>query len=254
MTNPKVWASFVLIVYVLFIIFQISNEFNIAFFLDSILVPIITMAYIILAKRKNIYFLLFLICYSVSDILGVTMHYILFYNVPFEESLIYYEYDYYIGSFLYILGYTFLLVKISKTINLKHVLKNFKIHLIVLTFLNIYLIYVLQFFVKSELEFDYEYFTEFVYNVIIFVLLSAALLAYFYRDSKKSLFIFLGALLIVFSEVMDIAYNYIDQRVLINVLASTFCLLAFYFFYKQSSLRDNGEVNKSNLYAFSDEK
>lgn len=241
MSKSKVWGSLVLIIYLLFVIFQINDEFNISFLLDSIIVPLITLGYIMFAKERNLYFLLFLICYSVSDILGVTTHYILYYNLPYNESFIFYEYDYYIGSFLYILAYIFLLFKVCKTINLTHVLKNFKIHLVVLALLNVYLVYVLQYIVKSEVEYKYEYIMEFSYNVIMLVLLSSALLSYFYRDNKKTLLLFFGALFIVFSEVMDIAYNYIDQRALLNVMASTFALCAFFFFYKQSQSKH--EIN-----------
>ena len=213
-----------------------------AFVLDSMVVPIITIAYIIFSKKKDIYFLLFLMCYAVSEILGVATHLILYYNLPFNDRLIFYEYDYYIGSALYILGYAFLLFKISKTIDLRHILRNFKIHLVVLTILNVYLIYVLQFIVTTELEYQYEYHMELVYNVIVLVLLSVSLLSYIYRDNKKSLFLLIGALFIVFSEVMDVAYNYIDQRDLVHVIAATFALCAFYFLYQQSLLRH--EINQ----------
>jgi len=242
MSKSKVWGYLVVVIYLLFIIFEISNEYNIAFVLDSMVVPVITIVYIIFSKEKDIYFLLFLLCYAISEILGVAAHFILYYNLSYNDSLIFYEYDYYIGSALYILGYALLLFKISKTMNLRHVLRNFKIHLVVLTILNVYLIYVLQFIVTTELEFQYEYHMELVYNVVVLVLLSMALLSYFYRDNKKSLFLFIGALFIVFSEVMDVAYNYIDQRALLNVIAATFGLCAFYFLYQQSFLKH--EVNQ----------
>ena len=169
--------------------------------------------------------------------MGVATHYILFYNLPYKDRLIYYEYDYYIGSALYIIGYAFLLFKVSKALSIKHVLRNFKIHLIVLSALNVYLIYVLQFIVQSNLNYTYEYQMEFLYNVVMLLLLSVTLLLYFHRDNKKSLYLFIGALLIVFSEVLDVAYNYIGQRALINIIGTTLALFAFYFFYKQALLK-----------------
>ena len=232
MSKSKVLVGLVLVLYICFIIFEISDEFNIAFLLDSVMVPVITAAYIIFCKKKNMYFLLFLICYSISEIMGVATHYILFYNLPYKDRLIYYEYDYYIGSALYIIGYAFLLFKVSKALSIKHVLRNFKIHLIVLSALNVYLIYVLQFIVQSNLNYTYEYQMEFLYNVVMLLLLSVTLLLYFHRDNKKSLYLFIGALLIVFSEVLDVAYNYIGQRALINIIGTTLALFAFYFFYK----------------------
>lgn len=236
MSKSIIWVGLVLVLYVSFIICEIGNEFNLAFLLNSLIVPVIAIAYFLFSKNKNIYFSLFLILYSVSEILGVTIHYILYYNLPYNESLIFYEYDYYIGSSLYVLGYMFLLLKITKTISFRHTLKNFKIHLIVLTALNIYLIYVLQFIVKSDLNYKFQYSMELVYNIIMLMLLSAALLSYFYRDNKKSLYLFIGALFIVFSEVIDIAYNYIDQRAFLSIIGTSLTLCAFYFFYQQTKL------------------
>ena len=131
-------------------------------------------------------------------------------------------------------------------------LRNFKIHLIVLTALNIYLIYVLQLIVESELEYKYEYHMELVYNVVMLLLLSIALLTYFYRDNKKSLYLFIGALFIVFSEVLDVAYNYIDQRSLLNILGTTLALCAFYFFYQQALLKHAVKTDNER-FAFIDE-
>ena len=244
MSKSKVLVGLVLAIYLCFIVFEISDEFNIAFLLDSVMIPVITAAYIMFCKKKNKYFLLFLIFFSISEILGVVTHYILYYNLPYKDRLIYYEYDYYIGSALYIIGYAFLLVKVGKEISLKYVLRNFKIHVIVLTALNIYLIYVLQLIVESELEYEYEYHMELVYNVVMLLLLSIAMLTYFYRDNKKSLYLFIGALFIVFSEVLDVAYNYIDQRSLLNILGTTLALCAFYFFYQQALLKH--PVNTDN--------
>lgn len=244
MSKSKILVGLVLALYMFFIVFEISDEFNVAFLLNSVIVPVITAAYIMFCEKKNIYFLLFLICYSISEIMGVATHYVLFYNFPYKDRLIYYEYDYYIGSALYIIGYAFLLFKVSKTLNIKHVLRNFKIHLIVLSALNVYLIYVLQFIVQSDLDYTYEYHMEFVYNVVMLSLLSVTLLSYFYRDNKKSLYLFIATLLIVFSEVLDVAYNYIGQRVIINIIGTTLGLFAFYFFYKQALLKH--AVNTEN--------
>ncbi|WP_298533487.1 hypothetical protein [uncultured Algibacter sp.] len=184
--------------------------------------------------------------------MGVVTHYILYYNVPIANRSIYYEYDYYIGSALYIIGYALLFFKVIKEISLKYVLRNFKIHLIVLSALNIYLIYVLQFIVKSELEYKFQYHTELIYNIVTLMLLSGALLTYFYRDNKKSLYQFIGALFIVFSEVLDIAYNYIDQRALLNIIGTTLALCAFYFFYQQALLKHSAKVDNEQFALMND--
>ena len=88
-----------------------------------------------------------------------------------------------------------------------------------------------------------EYFVEIAYNVSMLLVLTASLLNYLYRDDKKSLLIFLGSLSIVFSEVLGVAYMYVDQQNLLNFLVTTLTLLAFYFYFTQSNLK-NEEVKQ----------
>jgi hypothetical protein len=109
-------------------------------------------------------------------------------------------------------------------------------HLIVLSALNVYLLYVLHAIINPNLVQENDYYLEFIYNIVVLLLLSIALLNYFYKDNKKSLYLFLGALCLVFSEVMDIAYIYVDQRCFLNFLATTLALGGFYFLYQQSKL------------------
>ena len=86
---------------------------------------------------------------------------------------------------------------------------------------------------------NYEYFIELIYNIVMLLLLSTSLLNYFYRDNKKSLYMFLGSLLIVFSEVISVAYLYISSHYSLNLIVVTLALLAFYFFYQQSKLSND---------------
>ena len=88
-----------------------------------------------------------------------------------------------------------------------------------------------------------EYFVEIIYNISMLLLLSASLLNYFYKDNKKSLFMFLGSLSIVFSEVIGVAYMYVAEQNLLNFISTTLTILAFYFFCKQTKL-SNEEVNQ----------
>ena len=141
-----------------------------------------------------------------------------------------YSYFYYVGNGLYIIAYIALFLKIVKSLSFKHILRNFKLHLIVLTILNVYIAYVLQDIVNPYVGMTNEYFVEIVYNVSMLLVLTASLLNYFYRDDKKSLLIFLGSLSIVFSEVIGVAYLYVAQQNLLNFLVTTLTLLAFLTF------------------------
>ncbi|MGB5418518.1 hypothetical protein [Algibacter sp.] len=106
----------------------------------------------------------------------------------------------------------------------------------VLLILNAYLLFVLQGIINPKLVLENDYYLELAYNIVVLSLLSSALLNYSYRDNRKSLYLFFGTLFIVFSEVMDIAYIYVSPRSLLNFLSTTLCLVAFFFFIKQSKL------------------
>ena len=113
MNKLKVMVSLVLLVYIGFVIFQFrSNEFW-ANALDAILLPLISIAYFKENKRPNLYFSLFLICYSVSDLM------------IFIVDFIPYAYFYYVGNGLYIIAYTALFIKIIKFILLFRIRKKF---------------------------------------------------------------------------------------------------------------------------------
>ncbi|MCB4809316.1 hypothetical protein LG651_13750 [Tamlana sp. 62-3] len=237
----KIFIPILTICFCLFAICEFLGYYILSTFFDSIMVPLITVCYLVLAKEKNIWFFLFLIFYSISDVLGFIVEWTV---VDFNlDGSVYYKLDYYVSNILYDLAYLCLIVKISKFLSMSFVLKNLWIHIIVLAFLNIYLIYVLQLVSDTSLRYEFESIFEVIYNSIVLLLLSISLLNYFYNDNKKSLYLFLGSLSIVFSEVMDVAYIYVSSMSLIYVLGSTFTLLAFYFFYLQS-----GFVNGANRF------
>ena len=231
MYKSNVLVGFVLMCYLLFAIFEFSGNELIAYYFNSLIVPLITILYFLFIKRKSILFLMFLVCYSLSDILGLVID-----NMPYDESRNLYDFEYYVGNALYIIAYMFLIIKIVKSINWKHVIKHLKMHLIVLSTLNVYLLYVLQAIINPNLVLESDYYLELTYNIVVLLLMSIALLNYFYKDNKKSLYLFLGALFIVFSEVMDIAYIYVAPRCILSFLSTTLALSAFYFFYQQSKI------------------
>lgn len=231
MSRSKILVGLVLIIYALFAVFLYSGKDVLAFSIKSLLFPTIAITYFICIPKKTMLFILFLIFYALSELLDL-----LFYNL--SDAMYYIS-----GNALYILAYVMLILKIWRSMTLKYVLKHFKIHIIVLGVLNIYLVYVLQVLVKSYLTLSYEYVIELIYNIVMLVLLSSALLNYLYRDNKKSLFIFVGSLLIVFSEVISLAYMYIYPTNTLHLLVVSLTLLAFYFFYQQSKLTNNKPLN-----------
>ncbi|NCO63041.1 MAG: hypothetical protein GW839_04780 [Flavobacteriales bacterium] len=231
MKKSKVMVGLVLLVYLGFIVFQFSNNKFWAEVLDALLLPLITIAYFKNVNKPNLYFAIFLICYSVSDLMVFIVDYI-----P-------YLYYYFIGNGLYIFAYIALLIKILQTISFSHIVKHFKLHIVVLLALNIYIAYVLQIIVNPYMVMTNEYVIEITYNISMLLVLTSSLLSYLYRDDRKSLLMFLGSLSIVFSEVIGVAYLYVAQQNLLSFLTTSLTLLAFYFYCKQSSLV-NEEVNQ----------
>ncbi|WP_100612295.1 hypothetical protein [Confluentibacter lentus] len=231
MNKSKILVGLVLLIYTLFAVFQFSGHDLLAFNFRSLIFPFVALTYFLSVKEKSMLFILFLIFYSLSELLAMI------------SDVLSYSVDYFLGNSLYILAYLMLFIKICKSISLIHVLKNFKIHLIVLTALNIYIVYVLQVIIDPHVELNYEYFVELVYNIVMLLLLSSSLLNYFYRDNKKSLYLFVGSLCIVFSEVISVAYLYVAKQDLLNFIAVSLALLAFYFFYQQSKLDNEEPIN-----------
>jgi len=184
---------------------------------------------------------MFLLFFTGSDLVALLVR-----SVLFDSTSPYYGYAYYICNPLYILAYFMLFLMLCKSINFKYIFKNLKIHLLVLIILDAYLIYVLHAIEKPNIETDIVYLLENTYNIIILVVLATALLNYFYRDNEKSLFLFFGVLCIVFSEVIDVANIYISESNLLNFLATTLVLGAFYFFYEQSKLPNNKSQDDNN--------
>ncbi len=224
MYKSKVIIGFIVLAYILFVVFQFNGNELMASSFSSAIFPLVALYYFVTVKPKTLFFLLFLVCYSLSELA--------FYIIDFIPYLYYY----FIGNTLSMLSYAFLLVEACKSVCGIHVIKNFKIHIVVLMGLNTYIAYILQEAVNPFLEMTNEYLIEITYNIVMLLLLSVSLLNYFYKEHKKSLFLFLGALCIVFSEVINVAYLYVAHQNILNFISVSLFVLAFYFLYQQSKL------------------
>jgi len=240
MYKSKVLIGFVLLCYLLFIVFEFSGYADTAYCFQSLIVPLITLMYWCFIEKKSKLFFGFLLFYSLSDLTSFFM-----FAFPFEESQKLYDFEYYFGNLMYIFSYLFLAVKIGEFLNLRELIKYFGIHILALLVLGIYLVYVLQGLIEDKLLKESDYYFELVYNIVSIGLLPISLLNYLYSDNKKALMLFVGALCIVFSEIIDVTHIYvIDFRVL-NFLSATFTLVGFYLFYEQSKL--NNTINRQHF-------
>ena len=82
----------------------------------------------------------------------------------------------------------------------------------------------------------HEYSLEYFYNAVIMLLVTVALINFMYRENKKAMNLLVGSIFIVFSEVVQMAYFYVAEINILNVLCSVFLILAFLFFYLQANL------------------
>ena len=130
------------------------------------------------------------------------------------------------------------MLEVLKSIKLKSVISKFPAHIIILLVLNIYSVYLVsEIAVKSDyLSNMTEYIIEIVYNIVVMLLLTVTLINYISRDSKKAMNLLLGALCIVFSEIMQVAYFYVSDKNILNVTYSVLLIFAFCFFYIQAGM------------------
>lgn len=183
---------------------------------------------------KTKYFFWFLVIFTVAHLLS----YVSYYNPNVDESKI--DYYYYGVNILYIVSYLFLISMILSVLNFKKVFSELTIPVIVLVVLDIFCVILVTDTAEKELS-VYEYTLEFIYNAVIMILLSVALINYMYRNDNKSMLFLIASIFIVFSEIIQLAYYYIlfDDNNL-GFIYSLLLVCAFLFFYLQSQLEFTG--------------
>lgn len=218
MNKSKILVGFIAVCCLLYTVFQFNGEDFLCRFSKSLIIPSITLLYFTNFQKRSAFFVAFLVLYSISEL-------IIF---PVFSSELYY----FVGNYLYIFAYIFLIYEIVKSMDLKYVLRHYALHLMVLLGFSVYVVYVLMDVASgAEKLLIMETITEFVYNLVILFLLSVSLINSLYRDSKRALLILFGSICIVFSEVIQIGYFYIAERNLLGFLATVFLTSAFVFYY-----------------------
>lgn len=243
MQIQKILVTTLIILSVSFLGLQILQLETQASGLRTLLLIGLTIFYCLSIKDKSRFFYLFLLAFTIAEILNFIS---LFMPVVFENGT---DYFYYLTNTLYILSYLFLITKVLGDINLKEVIRKFPIHIIVLFILDIFCVVIVTDTTKGLLT-NAEYTLEFLYNTVIMLLLTVTLINYVYREDKKSMNLLIGSIFIVFSEVIQLAYFYISAINILNVICSFFLVMAFVFFYLQSRLmyQKNDDFNSSGLY------
>lgn len=195
----------------------------------ALAITLLTFLYAFCVKNKHPFFFLFLIFFSLSEILNYVTWIV---NLDVDPEV---DYFYYIGNALYIVSYLFLTLRIVVALNIKKVFLKFPIQIALLIILSLFFVYFISDTTRKELS-QNEYYLELLYNAVVMFLMAMALVNYMFRDDKKSMNLLLGTICIMFSEVIQLAYFYIADINVLNVLCSMFLVFAFFFFYLQSRL------------------
>ncbi|MEZ4856525.1 MAG: hypothetical protein R2812_08645 [Gelidibacter sp.] len=194
----------------------------------ALLLLLLTALYCNKVKHKRLFFFLFFIAFALAETLN-------FFSLFIKVGTNNVDYSYYLVNSLYILSYIFLIIQVIKGMDVKDVIRKFPLHIIILVILDISSVLVVTNTTKSQLN-NHEYSLEFVYNAVIMLLLTVALINYIHKDDKKSMNLLLASIFIVFSEVIQLTYFYVAEINILNVFCSLFLVLAFLFFYLQARL------------------
>ena len=187
-------------------------------------------------QSKRGYYFLFLVTFFLADIIGLTY----WFKIISNENYNFYFYS--IGNILYILSYVFLIIKVIKSMNLKKVITKSATHIVILIILDIFCVTIVTGTAQNELNI-YQYALLYLYNTVIMTLLSLAVINYIDKVDKRAMNLLIGALFIVFSEVIQLAYYYIlEENNMLNILCSSFFVIAFLFLYLQEVSEETEEL------------
>lgn len=231
MSKIKVLKALSITIAIAFITLQVLELEFYGAALKVLLFSELTLLYHIEVKEKSWFFRLFLYLFT----MGVAIDFIAWLLV-FSDKFVFESLFYYSVNMLFITSYAVIIAKMLSALNLKSVIKKLPIHILVLLILDVFSVIIVTETTEKVLN-SAEYMLEFIYNSVVMILLSVALLNYIYRDDIKSMNMLLASILIVFSEIIQMAYFYIEDDNTFNIMCSVLLVGAFVFFYIQSTLK-----------------
>jgi hypothetical protein len=184
-------------------------------------------------KSINKFFFLFLTLFTLAQLIDFLAY---FNKLVVLKNI---DYLYYVGNGLIILSYTSLIIIVLKDMNIKEVITKLPAYIVILLVLDIFCVTIVTDTAKGLSV--YQYSLEFIYNAVIMSLLTLSVINYIYRVNKKAMNLLVASIFIVFSETIQLAYFYIIEINLLNVLCSLFLVFAFLFFYLQATLDEEPE-------------
>lgn len=238
-TNKLLKISLVMLSLV-FIFFKI---FKLELYADSLAFALLVMFSVLYLrqtkalKKRNLFFLLFLICFALSQLLNFISHFLFIENGNVD-------YLYYVSNVIFMIAYIFLILRCVITMSFLKIIKKFAVTIIILLLLSIFCVTLITETAENQLSAS-QYMIEFLYNVVVMGLLSVSLINYMDKSDNKSMLFFMGCMFVFFSEMLQLAYYYIDELVYLAASYSVFLVLAFVFFYLQSKIKYVKQPNLS---------
>ena len=223
----------------LFLVLQLFGYEIQASGVRAVLLVLLMILYRISVYKKQLFFYLFLSFFCLGDIVTFINWLVSKFDVGLLGQI------YLIGNCCYILAYTMLIVYVFKKLQFKKVFPRFLFHVLVLIVLDVLFVINITETATGALE-TYEYWVEFIYNSLLMILLSLTLLNVAQNENKRSMSLLIGAICIVFSEVIQMAYFYVSDNNILNILSALFIMTAFGCLYFHSIL-DDGEKDISML-------
>jgi len=225
----KILKSALIALSLVFLVLQICQYELEATGLRVLLLLLLTTLYCHNVKHSHILFFSFLVAFGIAEILNFII-----WVIP-SLSRNHIGYIYFTANSIYIISYALLIMHMLRSMPLLEIIKKFPYHVLIMLILDVLCVTVITGTTPSRLSFA-EYSMELIYNAVIMLLLTVAFINYIHKEDKKSINLLMGSILIVFSEVIQLAYFYITQINLLNIFYSLFLVLAFMFFYLQSML------------------
>ena len=234
MQLSRIIIAFLVTICILFLGFQILELDFQAAVARALLLLSLTALYVVTVKDKKFFFYMFLLFFSLAELVNV-MSWII--KIDVSDSLDYY---YYGANGLYILSYVFLIIRVLTDMNIKEILAKFWIHIVVLTVLDVFCVFIVSGTTEKILS-RHEYSLEFIYNSVIMLLLTVGMINYISKNTQKSMNLLLGSIFIFFSEVIQLTYFYVSELQILNIICSVFLVLAFLFLYLQARIPSDSE-------------
>lgn len=244
MQKTQILLALIVVFVAAFIGLVIFQQDALADYIRPFILPLVVVLYCISGYKKNNYFFFFLLFYAISEFLAV-----FYYYGSWDQKME--DVFYYSCNILYILAYVSLTILVIQQMELSRIFRRFSIHIIILLILDIYCVsLVTDVAIKSGVfESVFDIVLELVYNIVIMGLLTITLVNYLHRDTKKAMNLLLGSLCIVFSEVIQVAYYYVSEIIILGIAYNILLILAFVFFYLQLGLASQSCIQEEPVVA-----